>query len=85
MNAAREKRLRRLRHRSWRRGMREADLLLGPFADAALEELDDALLSAYERLLEEDDWDIYYWVSGALEVPHEHAPLIERLRLFHKA
>lgn len=81
---AREMRLKRLRHRSWRRGVRETDLLLGPFADAALAGLDDGLLDAFERLLEENDWDIYYWVAGAIEVPPEHAPLIEQLRLFHK-
>ncbi len=85
MNEVREMRVKRLRHRSWRRGVREADLLLGPFADEALADLDDGLLDAYERLLEENDWDIYYWVAGAIEAPAEHAPLIARLRLYHKA
>jgi succinate dehydrogenase flavin-adding protein (antitoxin of CptAB toxin-antitoxin module) len=31
-------------------------------------------------LLEENDWDLYYWVTGAREVPERHRGLIERLR-----
>ena len=36
VGAAGGDRLKRLRLRSWRRGMREMDLILGPFADAGL-------------------------------------------------
>ena len=77
-------RLKCLRHRSWRRGIREMDLILGPFADAALAQLDPAGLDAYERLLEEPDWELYAWVTGATPPPAPHAPLIRRLALFHK-
>ncbi|NIP76442.1 MAG: succinate dehydrogenase assembly factor 2, partial [Xanthomonadales bacterium] len=41
MTGDRETRLRRLRIRSWRRGTREMDLILGPFADARLADLDE--------------------------------------------
>jgi len=78
-----ETRLKRLRLRSWRRGIKEMDLILGGFADTALEGLDAAALDAYEALLEENDWDLYYWVTGAREAPEAHAPLIRRLSLFH--
>ena len=84
MNDDRENRLRRLRLRSWRRGIREMDLILGPFADAALGELDAAGLDAYERLMEEPDWDLYAWVTGGAAPPDAHAPLIRRIALFHK-
>ncbi len=56
------------------------DLILGPFADARLDGLDAAALDAYERLLEENDWDIYYWITGARPVPEAHAGLVEILR-----
>ena len=46
-----EARLKRLTMRSWRRGMREMDLVLGPFADAELAGLPAATLDAYETLL----------------------------------
>ena len=48
---AAERRLRRLRMRSWRRGIREMDLILGRFADAALAELDAGDLDAFEIAL----------------------------------
>jgi len=80
----RETRIKRLRMRSWRRGIKEMDLILGGFADAELAGLDGATLDAYERLMEENDWDLYYWVTGAREAPGAHAPLIRRLAVFHK-
>ena len=84
MTETRETRIKRLRMRSWRRGIKEMDLILGGFADAELAGLDGATLDDYERLLEENDWDLYYWVTGAQEAPATHAPLIRRLSLFHK-
>jgi len=80
MTEDRKIRLKRLRLRSWRRGTREMDLILGPFADSGLADLDDTALDAYERLLEENDWDLYYWVTGARETPARHLPMVERLR-----
>ncbi|MDP5306141.1 FAD assembly factor SdhE [Paracoccus spongiarum] len=58
-----ETRLRRLRMRSWRRGMKEMDLILGPFADEVLPALDDRAIAAYEALLAENDQDLYLWVT----------------------
>ncbi|MFQ5566281.1 MAG: succinate dehydrogenase assembly factor 2 [Paracoccaceae bacterium] len=84
MTEPREIRIKRLKMRSWRRGIQEMDLILGAFADAELGGLDAATLDAYERLLEVNDWDLYYWVTGAREAPAAHAPLIRRLAVFHK-
>lgn len=58
-------RLRRLAMRSWRRGMRETDLLLGQFADEQLALMAPADLDLYEALLEENDQDIYGWIVAA--------------------
>lgn len=84
MSETRETRLKRLRFRSWRRGIREMDLILGPFAEAALAGLTDAELDAYERLMEEPDWDLYAWVTGQAAPPAAHEALIHRLASFHK-
>jgi antitoxin CptB len=54
----------RLRYRSWHRGTREADLLLGRFADAHLAGLDEAQLSRFAALLELPDPDLVDWLSG---------------------
>jgi len=55
-------RLKRLAMRSQRRGTREMDLILGPFADRVLPVLDSARLDLYEALLEENDHDLYAWI-----------------------
>jgi antitoxin CptB len=62
-------RLKKLRFRSWRRGIREADLLLGGFADAHLHELDAGQLDRFELLLEEPDVDLYPWIIETVEAP----------------
>ncbi|MEM6487127.1 MAG: succinate dehydrogenase assembly factor 2 [Pseudomonadota bacterium] len=79
----RETRLKRLRIRSWRRGTREMDMLLGPFADQGLAALDEAALAAYEELLEVNDWDLYAWMAGKAEATLPHAPMIARIRAWH--
>ena len=84
MTETRDTRIKRLRMRSWRRGIKEMDLILGGFADAELADLDGAALDDYERLLEENDWDLYYWVTGGRETPGPYAALIGRLAGFHK-
>jgi antitoxin CptB len=80
MTETRDIRIKRLSMRSWRRGIKEMDLILGGFADAGLAGLDDAAMDVYEVLLEENDWDLYYWVTGAREVPEAHRAMIDLLR-----
>lgn len=69
--------------RSWRRGMREMDLLLGPFAEAELASMPAPERDAYAALLNENDQDLYAWVvaasAGRSAAPPEHAPLIDRI------
>ena len=83
MPETRETRLKRLRIRSWRRGTREMDLILGPFADGPLKEFDEGELAAYEELLEENDQDLYAWVSGRDRPTPAHAGLIARIAAWH--
>ncbi len=62
-------RSRRVRFRCWHRGTREADLLLGRFADTCVGELDQAGLDQLEALLDQPDPDIWDWVVGRQPVP----------------
>jgi antitoxin CptB len=79
-------RRRRLLFRSWHRGIREADLLMGRFADSYIGELSDAELDQYEALLEVPDHDLYVWVTGEMEIPAAYnTPVMKRLRAFHNA
>ena len=61
----------RLRFRSWHRGTREMDLLLGSFADAYLHVLTPEQLGFYEVILELSDPDLYNWITEAEAVPAE--------------
>ena len=74
-----EARLKRLRMRSWRRGTKEMDLVLGPFAEERLDALSPEALDAYEAILAENDQDLYRWVSGAEPMPARHAPLLTEI------
>ena len=76
-------RLKRLKFRSWHRGFKEADLLLGHFADSRLASLDEDGLAAYERLLEAPDQDVYDWILGRADPPPEHdTEVLVKLRDF---
>lgn len=78
-----EHRLKRLRMRSWRRGMREMDLLLGPFADTELTRLGPVELDAYEALLAENDQDLYRWVLAGEGGPERHQSIVRRIASYH--
>jgi antitoxin CptB len=78
-----ENRLRRLRLRSWHRGIREMDLILGGFADARLAGLDPDLLDAFDMLLSENDLDLYRWVAGSAGVPTRYERILGSIRAHH--
>jgi antitoxin CptB len=65
-------RLNKLRFRAWRRGFREADLILGPFADRHVEALSPAQLDEFETLLDQPDQDLYAWIIGTAPTPPQH-------------
>ncbi|MEL6167234.1 MAG: succinate dehydrogenase assembly factor 2 [Pseudomonadota bacterium] len=75
-------RLRRLNIRSWRRGTKEMDMILGPWSDAHLANLEPDEIDAYEALLGENDQDLYLWVSGQAPIPDAHSGLLSHIRAF---
>ena len=78
-----EIRRKRLIHRSLYTGMKETDLLLGPFARREVPSFAPAELDQYEALLGEPDPSIYAWAIGELPVPPEHDNgVMARLKLF---
>lgn len=64
-----EHRLRRLRFRAWHRGTREADLMIGGFADRYASDWTEAEMIWFEALLEEQEVDIMAWAIGTQPVP----------------
>ena len=59
----------KLRFRSWHRGTKEMDVLLGRFADEYVMDFDETELGQYDRLLKNSDPDLYNWVSGNEPLP----------------
>ncbi|MBB4206217.1 succinate dehydrogenase assembly factor 2 [Roseinatronobacter bogoriensis] len=56
--------------------MKEMDLILGPYADAHIGQLGPDELDAYERLLDENDQDLYLWITGTKTRPERLMPLL---------
>lgn len=83
-NETRQARLGRIAFRAWRRGFREADLVLGPFAEQVGPTLDDAGLDALEALLmQDDDHALYAWIIQTAPTPPEHdGPVMHKIRAF---
>ena len=77
-----EARRKRLAMRSWRRGTKEMDLVLGPYADAHLAAMNEAELGRYDLLLEENDQDLTLWVIGQGPAPAAFAGLIAAVAEF---
>ena len=83
MTTVDDARLKKLRFRAWRRGFREADLILGPFADKHVPAMTAAELDTFEALLEVPDQDLYGWIMGMAPTPaafdHE---IMNRIKAF---
>ena len=79
MKESTENRLRRLHMRSMRRGIKEMDLILSTFAGRHLHGMDEAGLDLYDRLLMENDQDLYQWVTGQSPTPEPFVELIEQI------
>lgn len=85
MSESPEDRLKRMKMRSWRRGTKEMDLILGPWADAHLAGLAPAALDLYEALLAENDQDLYPWITGQSPMPAQYAELLGEIGAFARA
>ena len=75
-------RLKRLKLRSMRRGIKEMDIILSGFAREHLMAMSDAQLDIYERFLNENDQDLYQWVSGQGIVDKQYEGLVEQIKLY---
>jgi antitoxin CptB len=74
-------RIKRLTYRAWHRGFREADLILGPYADAHARGMSEADLTAFEFLLTAQDQDLYEWILGrAAPDPAYDGPVLRALQ-----
>jgi antitoxin CptB len=77
-------RRKRLLFRSWHRGTKEADLLLGSFAERHLPGFTTEQVDRYETLLGADDADLLAWIAGRSVPPPERESDVLRLLLAFK-
>jgi antitoxin CptB len=76
-----ENRRKKLIFRSWHRGTREMDLLLGSFAERHVPGFSEENLEYYAQILEISDPDLYNWISGVEKLPaNMENPVLETLR-----
>ena len=73
----------RAKFRSWHRGTREADYMIGGFFDRYYASWSEEDLLWFERLLDEDDVDVMAWALQTQSVPQEfsgrHMELMQKL------
>ena len=62
-------RRRKLLYRANHRGFKEADLILGKFAEQHLAGMSDRELDAFEQILEIADRDLYDWITDQAPMP----------------
>lgn len=67
-------RLKRLRMRAWRRGIKEMDLILGPYIDANGKGFSPQDMDILEELMNRNDQQLYAWISGAAAAPEDATP-----------
>lgn len=79
MTETAEARIKRLKMRSMRRGIKEMDLILSAYADRTLPGMHDAALELYDALLSENDQDLYQWVTGQSAPPDRYEALIAEI------
>lgn len=82
-----DKKRARLIYQSRKRGILETDLLLSRFSAKFLKDMSPEELEEYDALLDELDWDIYYWATknyktSPLPDKWKKSKLLEKLQDF---
>jgi len=68
-----EKKRKRLIFRSWHRGTKEMDQIMGSFANDYVPNFDETQLDLYEEVLQNSDPELYDWICGRCEPPANKA------------
>ena len=77
--------LNKLKYRSWHRGTREADLILGQFFDANYQKMSKKELIEYKKFLDNvSDNEIVLIIQGKKKWPETYPKSIVRLFKKHK-
>ena len=69
-------RIKRLKMRSMRRGIKEMDIILSAYADNSLAQMSESDITLYDKLLNENDQDLYSWVTGQTVPPEKFTDML---------
>lgn len=69
-------RIKRLKMRSMRRGIKEMDIILSAYADNSLAQMSESNITLYDMLLNENDQDLYSWVTGQTVPPEKFTDML---------
>lgn len=65
----RENRIKKLLYRSWYRGCKETDQIIGNYAKANIQNFSESELDELEEILAQNDNDLYDWISNKKPTP----------------
>ena len=71
--------IKRLIIQSGRRGMKELDIILGKFAESGLKALNCEELKLYDRLLLEDEKNLFLWITEQKDPPLRYVSLLKKI------
>ena len=80
MSEVRENKIKKLKIRSMRRGIKEMDVILSYYSDIFLEKMSGVKLELYSDLLFENDQDLYNWCSGQGVPKEKYSVIIAEIR-----
>lgn len=72
-------RIKRMKMRSMRRGIKEMDIVMSAYAERRLDGMSAEELDLYEALLGEADQDLLLWLTGRATPPERFAAMIEEM------
>lgn len=71
----------KLIYRSWHRGTKELDLILGNFIEDNISNMKESEIKVYEDLLASEDPEIYNWIVKSENPPNQQLDnLIKKIR-----
>tara|TARA_A200000113_G_C8606269_1_gene271039 strand:+ start:264 stop:530 length:267 start_codon:yes stop_codon:yes gene_type:complete len=79
-----ENKRKRLIFRSEHRGTKEMDIVMGSFARKNVPDFSEEELSLFDTILQENDPDLYNWLTRKEQVPSEKMNVVFEKLLDHK-
>ena len=76
--------IRELIYKSWHRGCKETDILLGFFAKDCIEKMSEEKIELYKEFIAEPDWDIYAWLTEGTQNPEKYTEIIKMILQYHQ-